>query len=210
MREGPAAIGPAPVVGPGAGVGETTPFAGAGDFVALLKPRVMTLVVFTAFVGMVLAPGVPHPVIAFVALLCTAVGAGAAGALNMWYEADIDARMARTRGRPIPAGRMAPGEALGFGTTLALGAVMVMGLAVNLTAAALQEDPQLASLESYVDDSGEGRWTVQESIELAVPIPAITLSLQARFRSRQVQPFGGKLLAAMRNQFGGHAVRQAE
>ena len=79
---------------------------------------------------------------------------------------------------------------------------------LDLTVAALQEDPQLASLESYVDDSGEGRWTVQESIELGVPIPAITLSLQARFRSRQVQPFGGKLLAAMRNQFGGHAVRE--
>ena len=81
---------------------------------------------------------------------------------------------------------------------------------LDLTVAALKEDPQLASLESYVDDSGEGRWTVQESIELSVPTPVITLSLQARFRSRQVQPFGGKLLAAMRNQFGGHAVRQAE
>ena len=137
MSEGTAAMGPAPGVGPGAGVGETRPLASAGDFVALLKPRVMALVVFTAFVGMVLAPGVPHPVIALIALLCTAVGAGAAGALNMWYEADIDARMDRTRGRPIPAGRMAPGEALGFGVTLALGAVVVMWLAVNLTTAVL-------------------------------------------------------------------------
>ena len=81
---------------------------------------------------------------------------------------------------------------------------------LDLTAAALREDPKLASLEAYVDDSGEGRWTVQESIELAVPLPVITQSVQARFRSRQEQPFGVKLLAAMRNQFGGHAVRKAE
>jgi 6-phosphogluconate dehydrogenase len=81
---------------------------------------------------------------------------------------------------------------------------------LDLTAAALEEDPNLESLQSYVDDSGEGRWTVEESVELAVPLPVITLSLQARFRSRQDQPFGGKLLAAMRNQFGGHAVRRAE
>ena len=80
---------------------------------------------------------------------------------------------------------------------------------LDLSAAALAEDPELASLESYVDDSGEGRWTVQESVDLAVPMPVITLSLQARFRSRQEQPFGGKLLAAMRNQFGGHAVKAA-
>ncbi len=80
---------------------------------------------------------------------------------------------------------------------------------LDLSATALTEDPDLASLESYVDDSGEGRWTVQESVDLAVPTPVITLSLQARFRSRQDQPFGGRLLAAMRNQFGGHAVRAA-
>ena len=78
--------------------------ASVGDYVALMKPRVMSLVVFTALVGLVLAPGQPHPVIAFTALLCIAVGAGAAGALNMWYDADIDARMARTAARPIPAG----------------------------------------------------------------------------------------------------------
>ena len=81
---------------------------------------------------------------------------------------------------------------------------------LDLTAAALKEDADLSGLQAYVDDSGEGRWTVEESIELAVPIPVITLSLQARFRSRQDQPFGGKLLAAMRNQFGGHAVKKAE
>ena len=137
MSEGTAGIGPSPGAGPGASVGDATSLAGAGDFLELLKPRVMTLVVFTAFVGMVLAPGAPHPVIALVALLCTAVGAGAAGALNMWYEADLDALMERTRRRPIPAGRMAPGDALGFGVTLALGAVIVMGLTVDVTAAAL-------------------------------------------------------------------------
>ena len=80
---------------------------------------------------------------------------------------------------------------------------------LDLAADALKEDPELESLESYVDDSGEGRWTVQESVDLAVPIPVITMSLQARFRSRQEQPFGGRLLAALRNQFGGHAVRKS-
>lgn len=80
---------------------------------------------------------------------------------------------------------------------------------LDLTAAALQEEPDLASLQAYVDDSGEGRWTVQESVELAVPAPVISASLQARFRSRQENSFGARLLAAMRNQFGGHAVRRA-
>ena len=80
---------------------------------------------------------------------------------------------------------------------------------LDLAADALKEDPNLESLDSYVDDSGEGRWTVEESVELAVPIPVITLSLQARFRSRQGNPFGGRLLAALRNQFGGHAVRKS-
>ncbi|MCE2494602.1 MAG: decarboxylating 6-phosphogluconate dehydrogenase [Alphaproteobacteria bacterium] len=81
---------------------------------------------------------------------------------------------------------------------------------LDLTAAALQEEPDLASLQAYVDDSGEGRWTVQESVDLAVPAPVISASLQARFRSRQENSFGARLLAAMRNQFGGHAVRRAE
>ena len=107
------------------------------DFVQLLKQRVMSLVVFTALVGMLLAPGHIHPVLAVTAILCIAVGAGASGAINMWYERDIDALMARTKNRPLPAGRMAPGEALGFGVVLAVGAVTVMGLAVNWTAAAL-------------------------------------------------------------------------
>jgi protoheme IX farnesyltransferase len=119
------------------GGGAETHAAGAADFIALLKPRVMSLVVFTAFVGMVLAPGDLHPVLAVAALICIAVGAGAAGAINMWYDADIDRVMARTAARPIPAGRIAPGEALGFGVVLAVGAVLAMGLFVNLAAAAL-------------------------------------------------------------------------
>jgi|TARA_B100000745_G_scaffold297927_1_gene245642 6-phosphogluconate dehydrogenase len=81
---------------------------------------------------------------------------------------------------------------------------------LDLAAAALVEDPKLESLEAYVEDSGEGRWTVQESIDLAVPAPVITASVQARFRSRQEGPFGAKMLAALRNQFGGHAVRRTE
>jgi heme o synthase len=108
-----------------------------GDYFALLKPRVMSLVVFTGFVGLYLAPGHLHPLLAIVAVLCIAVGAGAAGAINMWYEHDIDALMERTRRRPLPAGRMAPGDALGFGAVLAVSAVIVMGLALNAAAAAL-------------------------------------------------------------------------
>ena len=97
----------------------------------------MSLVVFTGFVGMFLAPGHLHPVLAAVAVLCIAVGAGASGAINMWYDRDIDAVMRRTAGRPLPEGRMLPGEALGFGVVLAVGAVLVMGLAVNSVAAEL-------------------------------------------------------------------------
>jgi heme o synthase len=108
-----------------------------GDFVALLKPRVMSLVVLSALAGMLAAPGHLHPVIGAVSLLCIAVGAGAAGALNMWWDADIDAIMLRTRGRPIPAGRLEPGEALAFGLTLAGGAIMVLGLTANWLAASL-------------------------------------------------------------------------
>jgi protoheme IX farnesyltransferase len=111
--------------------------AGVEDYVALLKPRVMSLVVFTALVGMLVAPGHVHPVIGFTALLCIAIGAGASGALNMWYDADIDAVMTRTLRRPIPAGRVQPGEALAFGATLAAGSVLVFGVLVNWFAAAL-------------------------------------------------------------------------
>jgi len=111
--------------------------AEVADYVALLKPRMMSLVLFTSAVGLAVAPGSIHPVLAIAALVCVAVGAGAAGALNMWYDADIDAGMARTAGRPIPAGRIAPGEALGFGVALAGGAVMTMALLVNLASAAI-------------------------------------------------------------------------
>jgi len=108
-----------------------------GDYVALLKPRVMSLVVFTALVGMVAAPGGIHPLLGFIALLMIAVGAGASGALNMWYDADIDARMARTAARPIPRGRITPGEALSFGVILSVGSVVILGLLVNWSAGAL-------------------------------------------------------------------------
>jgi len=111
--------------------------AGVGDYLALMKPRVMSLVVFTALVGLMVAPGHFHPVLAFFALLCIAVGAGAAGALNMWYDADIDAVMSRTAARPVPAGRVQPGEALAFGMTLAVGSVVFLGLMVNWLAAGL-------------------------------------------------------------------------
>jgi heme o synthase len=111
--------------------------ASVGDYVALMKPRVMSLVVFTALVSLMIAPGHIHPMIGFTALLCIAVGAGAAGALNMWYDADIDALMSRTANRPIPRGRIAPGEALAFGSVLAAFAVGVLGVLVSWLAAAL-------------------------------------------------------------------------
>jgi heme o synthase len=111
--------------------------ASVSDYIALLKPRVMSLVVFTALVGMMVAPGHVHPVIGFASLLCITIGAGAAGALNMWYDADIDAIMSRTAQRPIPAGKVLPGEALAFGVTLAAGSVAVLGLVANWLAAAL-------------------------------------------------------------------------
>lgn len=111
------------------------PPSSAEDYWNLLKPRVMSLVVFTGVVGLLLAPGAIHPLIAFAAILCIAVGSGAAGAINMWYERDIDALMDRTKDRPLPQGRLQPGEALGFGVTLALGSVLVMYTLVNFWAA---------------------------------------------------------------------------
>lgn len=107
------------------------------DYVELLKPRVMRLVIFTAAVGMFVAPVAVHPVIAFASILCIAVGAGASGALNMWWDRDIDAVMKRTSGRPIPSGRVEPGEALGIGVTLAVMSVVMLGLFANIAAAAL-------------------------------------------------------------------------
>jgi protoheme IX farnesyltransferase len=111
--------------------------ATASDYIALLKPRVMSLVVFTAIVGYVLAPGAGDAVLAFAAILALAVGAGASGALNMWYDSDIDAAMARTAQRPVPAGRVAREEALMLGLTLSALSVLTMALAANALAAAL-------------------------------------------------------------------------
>lgn len=109
----------------------------AADFFALLKPRVMSLVIFTALVGIVAAPGTIHPWMAAMALLAIAIGAGASGALNMWYDSDIDVQMKRTMGRPVPRGAILPGEALGFGLTLAVGSVLSLYLFANSVAAAI-------------------------------------------------------------------------
>jgi heme o synthase len=105
------------------------------DFYSLLKPRVMTLVVFSGLCGLLAAPGHVHPLIAFIAVLCIAVGAGAAGAFNMWYEADTDALMKRTADRPLPAGRMNRNEAFAFAMVLSVASVLVLGLAANWHAA---------------------------------------------------------------------------
>ena len=107
------------------------------DFVTLMKPRVMALAVFTALVGLMIAPARPYPLLGFIAILSIAAGGGAAGVLNMWYEADIDAVMTRTARRPIPRGTVSRSEALVFGLILACGAVAVLAFAANLTAAAL-------------------------------------------------------------------------
>jgi protoheme IX farnesyltransferase len=111
--------------------------AAVADYVALLKPRVMSLVVFTALVGFFLAPGHVHPVLAITSILCIAVGGGASGALNMWYEGDIDGQMSRTANRPIPRGRISAPEALAFGLTLAFFSVMTLGILVNWIAGGL-------------------------------------------------------------------------
>ena len=107
------------------------------DYYQLLKPRVMSLVIFTALVGLFAAPGHIHPWLGFLTMLCIAVGAGASGALNMWYDADIDAVMKRTQKRPVPSGAIAPGEALGFGLGLSLASVIMLGMNVSLAAAGL-------------------------------------------------------------------------
>src|SRR3990170_548519 len=120
-----------------AGTEEAHAGGDVADYVALMKPRVMFLVVFTALAGLVAAPDSLHPVLAIASLICIAAGAGAAGALNMWYDADIDAAMARTAARPIPRGRIAPEEARSFGAVLAAGAVICLGLMANWLAAAL-------------------------------------------------------------------------
>jgi len=108
-----------------------------GDFVTLMKPRVMTLVILTAVAGLLIAPGPIHPVIGLIAIIAISAGAGASGALNMWYDADIDENMARTAARPIPRGRVTPEEALQFGGVLSVISVMTLGVLVNWTAGAL-------------------------------------------------------------------------
>ncbi|GJM03790.1 MAG: protoheme IX farnesyltransferase [Rhodomicrobium sp.] len=108
-----------------------------GDYIQLLKPRVMSLVVFTSFVGLMAAPGSIHPFLGFVAVLAIAVGAGASGALNMWYDADIDGQMQRTAARPIPRGRVSPQEALALGAVLSAFSILVLGLATNWLAGGL-------------------------------------------------------------------------
>jgi heme o synthase len=119
---------------------DAAPMAGngsAGDYVALLKPRVMSLVVFTALAGLLASPQQMHPWLAFMTILAISLGAGAAGALNMWFDADIDALMKRTALRPLPQGKILPGEALGFGLTLAVTSVLLLGLIANWLAAGL-------------------------------------------------------------------------
>ena len=111
------------------------------DLLALTKPRVMSLVVFTGLGGMLAAPAGIHPVLGFTAILCIALGAGAAAALNMWYEADLDALMKRTAGRPLPAGRLDRQTALHFGVGLAFFSVLLMGLAANWLAAIMPQRP---------------------------------------------------------------------
>ena len=113
------------------------PVAAPSDYIELLKPRVMSLVVFTALAGLLLAPVAPHPLIAFASLLAIAVGAGASGALNMWYDADIDAVMSRTSKRPIPSGRLDAGSALTFGVVLSILSVFTLAFVTNLLAAGL-------------------------------------------------------------------------
>src|SRR4051812_45515234 len=141
------------------------PASGTGsvsDYLALLKPRVMSLVVFTALVGMVVTHPDVHPVIAFGSLLMIAVGAGASGCLNMWWDADIDALMTRTRKRPIPDGRILPGEALSFGVTLAVGSVLALGLVANWLAAAFLAFTIFFYVVVY--SMGLKRWTAQNIV----------------------------------------------
>ena len=118
-------------------LGNDTNESSLEDFLSLLKPRVMSLAIFTSVCGLLLAPNQIHPFLIFVAILCISIGAGASGAINMWYDQDIDGLMVRTKGRPIPQGKISALDALGFGTILAIISVLVLGLAVNYFAAFL-------------------------------------------------------------------------
>ena len=132
------------------------------DYFDLLKPRVMSLVVFTALAGMLAAPVTIHPVLGFASLLAIAVGAGASGALNMWYDADIDALMSRTRGRPVPAGRVPAAQALGFGLFLSAASVATLGLVANWFAAAFLAFTIFFYVVVYT--IGLKRWTPQNIV----------------------------------------------
>ncbi|WP_025033482.1 heme o synthase [Bradyrhizobium sp. DOA9] len=136
--------------------------AEVGDYLALLKPRVMSLVIFTALVGMAMAPGHFHPVLAITSLLCIAVGAGASGALNMALEGDIDSKMSRTANRPIPRGRITRPEATAFGMTLAFFSVMTLGILVNWVAGALLAFTIFFYVVIYT--MGLKRWTAQNIV----------------------------------------------
>lgn len=136
--------------------------ADVGDYLALLKPRVMSLVIFTALVGMAMAPGHFHPVLAVTSLLCIAVGAGASGALNMALEGDIDAKMSRTANRPIPRGRITRPEAMAFGITLAFFSVMTLGILVNWIAGSLLAFTIFFYVVIYT--MGLKRWTAQNIV----------------------------------------------
>jgi protoheme IX farnesyltransferase len=137
-------------------------FTDVADYFALLKPRVMSLVVFTALVGIVRAHGTLHPFLEFAALLCIAIGAGASGALNMWWDADIDARMGRTCARPIPAGRVPAGEALVMGVLLSVASVVMLGLFTNILAAGLLAFTIFFYAVVYT--IGLKRWTAQNIV----------------------------------------------
>lgn len=121
-------------------------FSSVRDYIALFKPRVISLVVFTGAIGLFLAPGNIHPLLAITAIISIALGSGAAGAINMWYESDLDAKMKRTKNRPIPSGRVSPQNALEFGSVFAFASVFIMGVAVNFFAAGLL----LAAILFYV------------------------------------------------------------
>ncbi|MBR0991588.1 protoheme IX farnesyltransferase [Bradyrhizobium japonicum] len=136
--------------------------AEVGDYIALLKPRVMSLVIFTALVGMAMAPGRFHWVLAITSLLCIAVGAGASGALNMALEGDIDAKMSRTANRPIPRGRITRPEAMAFGLTLSFFSVMTLGILVNWMAGALLAFTIFFYVVIYT--MGLKRWTAQNIV----------------------------------------------
>ncbi|WIW47094.1 heme o synthase [Bradyrhizobium sp. 62B] len=136
--------------------------AEVGDYIALLKPRVMSLVIFTALVGMAMAPGHFHPVLAFTSLLCIAVGAGASGALNMALEGDIDSKMSRTANRPIPRGRITRPEAMAFGLTLSFFSVMTLGILVNWIAGSLLAFTIFFYVVIYT--MGLKRWTAQNIV----------------------------------------------